>query len=92
MLNLLPHSPPPLRNLPATLPLDGAIRLELEEGVPIFRASAAVQARVEPLLDRQQQDNLTPAEVGELNLYEEIDDYLSLSLIHIYGTDDSAGG
>ncbi len=66
-----------MRNLPATLPLDGAIRLELEEGVPIFRASAAVQARVEPLLDRQQQDNLTPAEVGELNLYEEIDDTLS---------------
>lgn len=66
-----------MRNLPATLPLDGAIRLELEEGVPIFRASAAVQARVEPLLDRQQQDNLTPAEVGELNLYEEIADTLS---------------
>jgi hypothetical protein len=77
MINLLPYSIPPLPTLPATLPLEGAIRLELEEGVPIFRASTTVQERIETLLDKQQQNSLTSAEVAELNLYEEIDDYLS---------------
>jgi hypothetical protein len=63
--------------LPTTLPLDGAIRIELEEGVPIFRASLAVQKRIEGVLDKQQQTGLTSAENTELDLYEEMDDYLS---------------
>jgi hypothetical protein len=76
MINILPYPIPPLSTLPATLPLDGAIRLELEAGVPIFRASTIVQARIATLLE-QQQEGLTAAEIAELDRYEEFDDYLS---------------
>lgn len=69
--------PPKLQNLPATLPIDGAVRIELEEGVPIFRASSFVQTRIETLLLKQQTSVLNPDEEQELDRYEEIDDYLS---------------
>lgn len=68
---------PPLDQLPASLPLEGAIRLELQEGVPILRASTAVQKRLAALLQRQQQTPLSPEEHAELDRYEAIDDYLS---------------
>ncbi|MEA5551417.1 hypothetical protein VB713_10575 [Anabaena cylindrica UHCC 0172] len=68
---------PTLHNLPATLPLEGAIRIELQEGTPIFRASSSVQNRIEILLLQQQDSQLTPEEEQELDSYEEIDDYLS---------------
>jgi hypothetical protein len=68
---------PTLKSLPAHLPIDGAVRIELEEGVPIFRVTDGVQARIEELLDRQQDISLTQAEELELDSYEEIDDYLS---------------
>jgi len=68
---------PNLHNLPASLPIEGAVRIELEEGVPIFRASQAVQTRVESLLSKQQSSQLTSQEEQELDRYEEIDDYLS---------------
>lgn len=68
---------PTLNSLPQTLPLDGAVRLELEEGVPVFRASASVQTRIESLLAKQQEAPLAPEEEQELDQYEEIDDYLS---------------
>ncbi|MEO1145041.1 MAG: hypothetical protein AAFY26_05525 [Cyanobacteria bacterium J06638_22] len=68
---------PPLTHLPASLPLDGAVRLELEAGIPVFRASRAVQQRIVDLLLRQQSDGLSEAEEQELDAYEEIDDYLS---------------
>lgn len=68
---------PKLRNLPTTLPLDNAVRLELEEGVPVFRAAATVQERIEFLLEKQSTAKLTKREQQELDLYEEIDDYLS---------------
>lgn len=68
---------PELLTLPATLPLDDAVRLELVDGVPIFRATATVQNRIELLLDKQKEDVLTQTEVQELDLYEEVDDYLS---------------
>jgi hypothetical protein len=67
---------PKLRSFPQNLPLEGAVRIELVEGVPIFRASGIVQSRIEALLPKQQDDTLTPAE-EELDCYEEIDDYLS---------------
>lgn len=35
--------PMKLSHLPNSLPLDGAVRIELVEGVPIFRASSLVQ-------------------------------------------------
>lgn len=68
---------PRLRNLPLTLPLEGAIRMELQEGVPIFRSTNSVQKRVEQLVRKQQDIELTEKEEEELERYEEIDDYLS---------------
>lgn len=68
---------PKLENLRATLPIEGAVRIELVEGIPIFRASATIKNRIEDLLEKQQNLPLNPDEEEELNLYEEIDDYLS---------------
>ena len=69
---------PALRHLPASLPLDGAVRLELQDGVPVLRASTAVQRRITTLLRKHQQGLLSPAETTELDQYEDLDDYLSL--------------
>ncbi|MBD1841663.1 hypothetical protein H6F78_26400 [Coleofasciculus sp. FACHB-64] len=69
--------PPQLRSLPNSLPVEGAVRIELEEGVPIFRASSFVQTRIEELLSKQKDSPLSKAEEQELDSYEEIDDYLS---------------
>ncbi|GAP95405.1 hypothetical protein [Leptolyngbya sp. NIES-2104] len=68
---------PALQNLPATFPIEGAVRIELTEGIPIFKASSSVQNRIETLLDKQQIENLTPEENQELDHYEAINDYLS---------------
>ena len=65
------------QHLPTTLPLDGAVRIELQQGVPIFKASTKVQDRIEALLHQQQTRSLTEDEEEELDQYEEIDDYLS---------------
>ncbi|WP_243146901.1 hypothetical protein [Scytonema sp. UIC 10036] len=69
--------PPKLQNLPNNLPLEGAVRIELVEGIPIFRASSAVQHRIEELLTKQKKYPLNSEEERELDLYEEVDDYLS---------------
>jgi hypothetical protein len=68
---------PKLRSFRENLPLDGAIGIEFVEGVPIFRASSVVQTRIEALLAKQQDSNLSKQEEEELDCYEEIDDYLS---------------
>jgi uncharacterized protein YnzC (UPF0291/DUF896 family) len=68
---------PKLTCLPLTLPMEGAVRIELEEGIPVFRASSAVIDRIEELLSKQKDMPLEQAEEQELNSYEEIDDYLS---------------
>lgn len=68
---------PKLTSLPTTLPIEGAVRIELEEGIPIFRASNVVLTRIEELLLKQKAAPLEQAEEEELNSYEEIDDYLS---------------
>ena len=68
---------PKLQHLPTTLLLDGAVRIELQQGVPIFKASTKVQDRIEALLHQQQTRSLTEDEEEELDQYEEIDDYLS---------------
>ncbi|WP_414553307.1 hypothetical protein [Anabaena sp. CCY 0017] len=67
-----------LSHLPNSLPLDGAVCIELVEGVPIFRASSLVQGRIEALLIQQKESVLTSEEETELDEYEELDDYLSL--------------
>jgi hypothetical protein len=68
---------PKLQQLPTNLPIEGAVRIELEEGIPIFRASSFVQERIEALLSKQQDSPLDMEEEQELDCYEEIDDYLS---------------
>ena len=68
---------PKLKNLPEGVSTEGALRIELEEGVPIFRASSAVRSRIQDLLSKQQDTVLNSDEEQELDCYEEIDDYLS---------------
>lgn len=68
---------PRLSSLPGTLPAEGALCIELQEGIPVIRASVSVQNRIETLLTRQQESELSATEAEELDRYEEIDDYLS---------------
>lgn len=68
---------PPLHQLPITLPVDGAISMSMEAGVPVFRASKAVQTHIQNLLHKQQTAQLSSEEAEEMDRYEEIDDYLS---------------
>jgi hypothetical protein len=72
----IPHLPK-LNQWPTNLPIDRAVTIELEEGIPIFRASSFVQDRIEVLLSKQQASALEREEEQELDCYEEIDDYLS---------------
>ena len=66
-----------LRELPAALPREGAIALEIEQGVLVFRASKVVQERIGTLLHKERTSGLTPDEARELQWYEEMDDLLS---------------
>lgn len=66
-----------LSSLPKTLPLDRVVRIEIQNGIPIFRASQQIQTRIETLLDKSEEINLTETEEQELDSYAEIDDYLS---------------
>jgi hypothetical protein len=66
-----------LSSLPQALPLENAVKLVLEQGVIIFRASTAVQTHIEDLLERQKMGKLSAAQEAELDGLEEIDDYLS---------------
>lgn len=71
------ESVPRLNGLPNGLASDGAVEIEVEEGILIFRVSKNAQERIENLLNKNKQDNLNDAEKTELDRYEEIDDYLS---------------
>lgn len=66
-----------LNSLPRTLPRENAVRLDLVDGVVVFKASSAVQQRVEELVEKEKTDKLSSSETAELDAYEEIDDYLS---------------
>jgi hypothetical protein len=68
---------PKLEHFSISLPIEGAIRIELAEGIPIFWASSTVQSRIKALLENQQEDCLSAEEEVELNGYEEMGDYLS---------------
>lgn len=77
-MNTLTASPfPRLANLPPSVPSDSLINIELQEGVPVFRASSYVRKRIDLLLRKQRENDLTKAEIDEIERYEEIDDYLS---------------
>ncbi|MBC6479045.1 MAG: hypothetical protein EBE86_002700 [Hormoscilla sp. GUM202] len=69
---------PKLQSLPNSFPIEGAVKIELVEGIPIFRASSPIQERIDALLEKQKKLFLNSEEKQELDLYEEIDDYLSL--------------
>ena len=68
--------PPSLQSFPASLSIEGAVSIVIEEGIPIFRASQTIQNRIETLLQKQAEETLTPEEITEFDRYEEIDDYL----------------
>jgi hypothetical protein len=88
----LAHSIPKLCSLPTSLPLEGAIRIESEEGVPVLRASSFVQKQVNMLLLKERESGLSAQESKEFDRYEEIDDYLSLlnRLVRNYFKTDQA--
>lgn len=67
-----------LQTLIAALPLEHGARLDLSDGVPIFRAPHEMQARIEDLLLAQQEGPLGEEEKQELERYESLDDFLSL--------------
>jgi hypothetical protein len=67
---------PKLDSLPNNFQ-DGSITMRLEEGVPMFSASRIVRERIQELLDKEQNNLITKQELGELEQYEDIDDYLS---------------
>jgi hypothetical protein len=69
---------PQLQQLPPSLNMEGAISIELVEGFPVLRAAAVVQDRVQELLHKQQDSQLSIDEEQELDQYEFIDDYVSL--------------
>jgi hypothetical protein len=73
----LSQSVPRLHGLPLSLSRPGAIEIELEEGVLVFRVSPTIQERIDDLVDRQRAAELSAPEETELDQYEEIDDYLS---------------
>jgi hypothetical protein len=56
----------------------GAVRLELQDGVPVLRASTTVRRRITTLLRKQKHKTLSPSKTAELDQYEELDGYLSL--------------
>ncbi len=66
---------PTLRHLPASLPLDGAVRLELQDGVPVLRASTAVRRRMTTLLRKQKHGTLPPSKMTELHDYPDHQDF-----------------
>jgi hypothetical protein len=68
---------PQIGKLPNSLPREGAVNLELEEGVLVLRVSQSTQNRIEELLNKQALAPLSETEETELDEYENIDDYLS---------------
>ena len=77
-MKINPAQPVPiLRALPSAMRREGAIGVELEEGVLILRVSKSVLDRIAALLLKQRTSQLSPAEENELQQYEDIDDYLS---------------
>lgn len=67
-----------LQELIATLPIEHGARLDLSEGIPVFRAPHELQSRIEELVLAQQARPLSEDEKQELDRYESLDDFLSL--------------
>ena len=56
---------------------ESAIRVELDEGSLIFKASERMNERIGVLLSKEKKGSIDPEEKLELDQFEEIDDYLS---------------
>jgi hypothetical protein len=74
---MLPPVLPKLKRLSEHFPTEGSVRIELQDDIPVFRASMAVQLRIQDLLSKQENVSLNSEEELELDCYEEMDDYLS---------------
>ena len=61
---------PGLKALPKSLRSDSAVRIDLQTGAPVLRASTLVQDRMEELLRKQQDSGLSSSEIDEFGLYE----------------------
>lgn len=68
---------PRINFLPATMLPESAIRVELDEGSLIFKASDRMNERIVDLLSKEKKGLIAPDEKLELDQFEEIDDYLS---------------
>jgi hypothetical protein len=66
-----------LKRLPKTLPTEGAVSIELAQGVLVFRASRFFMERIEILTAKKNVAELTSEELQELQDYEELNNYLS---------------
>ena len=66
-----------LERLPKTLPREGAVRVELAQGVLVFRASRFFLERIGILTAKRNVAELTSEELQELQDYEELNNYLS---------------
>ena len=66
-----------IQRLPDKLAEEGALNLELYQGVPVIKTSLRVQNRIESLVDKHKESGLSQTETEELDRYEEIDDFLS---------------
>jgi hypothetical protein len=67
-----------LGDLPARLRREGAINLEVKQGVIILRALQSCPRSHRSVVAKRQTAKLTRSERKELQQYEQIDDYLSL--------------
>jgi hypothetical protein len=68
---------PKRKLLPKHFPTEGSVKIDLQDDIPVFRASMAVQSRIQDLLSKQEDIALNSEEELELDCYEEMDDYLS---------------
>lgn len=74
---MITNLPLKLERLPKTLPREGAVSVELAEGVVMFRASRLFQERIEILKAQEKEAELTADELQELQDYEELNNYLT---------------
>lgn len=76
-MNLSFKTFPKIHELPNIPQNKSLVAIEVIEGVLFFRASEFSQNQIENLLSKQKASKLTDTEETELNLYEDLDDYLS---------------
>ncbi|MEG4996788.1 hypothetical protein [Microcoleus sp. B4-D4] len=65
-----------LERLPKTLPREGSVRVELAQGVMVFRASRFFLERIGILTAKKNVAELTSEELQELQDYEKLNNYL----------------